>query len=239
MNIKEELAHAFESTMVAFNASAPIAKLIAGDFKIAHYQSILREVYHYTKEDPQMQGLAAVYFRGVDRDTVKMFFKHAISEVGHDLLALKDLENMGKDVSHIASSNPLPATIALTAFPFYQIIYRNPIGYLGYLYFLEFMPTQVGHIYQAALERAGVPANALGFLMEHIEADQAHNMLMFEYLKRLIHTQDDLDAVIYTMRVSGHLYSEMLRQAMDNCENPTDYGVDAGEISRMQRQAAA
>ena len=235
MDTISEIARAFQSTMSTFSSTSPMVRLQRGDFGIHHYKSILREVFHYTKEDPQMQSLVTVYFRGADRDTVKMFLKHATSEIGHEYLALNDLQSLGVDVSSVAESNPLPATMALTAFPFYQIVFRNPIGYLGYLYFLEFMPTQMGHIYAAALQRAGVPETALGFLTEHMSVDQAHNNLMFEYLKRLVHDRDDLDCIIYAMRVTGHLYSEMLCSAMNQAEMPLDFGFDPHERRRITR----
>ena len=234
-----EIAGAFETTIERFNASSPLVKLQRGEFGIHHYKSILREVFHYTREDPQMQSLVTVYFRGEDRDTVKLFLKHATSEIGHEYLALKDLESLGADVSNVASANPLPATMALTAFPFHQIMFRNPIGYLGYLYFLEFMPTQSGHIYQAALQRAGVPTAAMGFLAEHMGVDVAHNKLMIEYLKRLVHDRDDLDCIIYAMRVTAHLYSEMLRSAMHDAERPEYFGIDSGERRRLRVNHAA
>ena len=65
--------------------------LAQGRITLDQYKSVLREIYHYSKEDPQIQALATVYFRGDDRGTVKMFLKHAISEIGHDRMALADL----------------------------------------------------------------------------------------------------------------------------------------------------
>lgn len=59
------------------------------------YASIMHETYHYTKEDPQLQALASVYFRGDDRKFVLQFLKHAASEVGHDEMALHDAVQLG------------------------------------------------------------------------------------------------------------------------------------------------
>jgi hypothetical protein len=157
MNAEAILRDTFATTMAEFNASKAVGLLNSGKVTRAHYSAILKEIYHYSKEDPQIQALAAVHLRGNDRELVRMFLKHAVSEVGHDQMALRDLEVLGEDISLIPDSNPLPATIALTAYPFYQISYHNPIGYLGYLYFLEFMPTQAGAGYRAALIHAGIP----------------------------------------------------------------------------------
>ncbi len=237
---KSALQDAFSDALASFNASSVMQALAGGRFTIAHYKSVLREIYHYTKEDPQMQAYASVYFRGSDRETVKLFLRHAISEVGHEKLALDDLRTLGEDITGVETTQPLPATIAFTAFGFYQIAFGNPVSYLGYLYFLEFLPTQHGGIFREALLKAGVPEAALTFLRDHMTVDVGHNQLMGKYLAQLIHNQADLDAVIYTMRVTASLYAKMLQEAFERAERPCDYGIAWVEVARLQseRQAA-
>lgn len=233
MNIAETVNRDFRVVMEAFARSPAMRMLASGGVQLVHYKAVLREIYHYAKEDPQIQALAAVYFRGEDRRTVKMFLKHAVSEVGHELMALEDLKALGEDVSAIPTSLPLPTTIALTAFPFYQIQYHNPVGYLGYLYFLEYMPTQAGGGYVAALKAAGIPESAMTFLREHVSVDVAHNNLMQEYLRRLVRSEADLIAVTYAMRVTGHLYGEMLAGAMRSIEQLETPTVNYEELQRV------
>jgi hypothetical protein len=216
MGISQTLETEFRSVLATFAASPVMRMLAAGSITLAHYKAVLRETYHYAKEDPQIQALAAIHLRGEDRGTVKMFLKHATSEIGHDLMALEDLKALGEAVSAIPTTMPLATTIALTAFPFYQIQYHNPIGYLGYLYFLEYMPTQAGAGYRAALKVAGIPDEAMTFLNEHMTVDVAHNNLMQEYLRRLVRNDRDLSAVVYAMRVTAYLYGEMLNGAVQS-----------------------
>jgi pyrroloquinoline quinone (PQQ) biosynthesis protein C len=233
------LANEFSGVMEEFNASAPVTQLLEGRLTIADYKSILQEIYHYSKEDPQIQALAAVFFRGKDRDFVRMFFKHATMEIGHDRMALDDMAALGADVSLIPATNPLPATMGLISFPFYQINYLNPVGYLGYLYFLEYMPTQQGRAYGGALARLGVPEKAMSFLKEHMEVDVGHNKLMEQYLQGLVHDTADLQAISYAMKVTARLYSEMLAGAIRQAREPRDYGVAAHEARGRGAQAAS
>ncbi len=209
-------------------------KLAEGSIQVPQYKAVLREIYHYSKEDPQIQALATVYFRGEDRALVKMFLRHATSEVGHDQLALNDLKALGEDVSLIPTSLPLATTIALTAFPFYQIQYHNPIGYLGYLYFLEYMPTQAGAGYMGALKAAGVPDSATTFLHEHMTIDTGHNKLMKDYLSRLVHSESDIAAVKYAMRVTGYLYGEMLAGAIRSVDKQCAVLRNYPELQRYE-----
>jgi len=237
MNATEAIKVAFDEAMVLFNQSPAIEFLKAGKLTIAHYKSVLREIYHYTKEDPQLQGLAAVYFRGSDRHSVKLFLRHAIAEVGHDLMALEDLKVLGEPIENVHRENPLPATIALTSFPFYWVTYQNSIGYLGYLYFLEHMPTQHGALYAKTLSAAGVPEGAMGFLKEHMQVDVGHNKLMVQYVEQLIHNRRDVDSVIYSMRVTGELYANMLWSAIQRADSNVSFGTAWGEVQRSQVSA--
>jgi hypothetical protein len=235
VNISQTLDAEFRAALVSFAASPAMRMLEGGTLQLPHYKAVLREIYHYAKEDPQIQALASVHFRGDDRATVKMFLKHATSEIGHDLMALADLEALGEDASAIPATLPLPSTVALTAFPLYQIQYHNPIGYLGYLYFLEYMPTQAGAGYLEALRAVGVPPEATTFLQEHMTVDVAHNNLMQEYLRRLVRTEADMSAVVYGVRVTGYLYGEMLAGAIRSVDQSVSIGVNHEELARIRR----
>ncbi|MBS0367479.1 MAG: iron-containing redox enzyme family protein [Proteobacteria bacterium] len=232
MSYQAEIQEAFLKAMNDFSNSRAMRLMRAGDITIEHYKSLLREIFHYAREDPQLQAQATVYFRGSDRECVKMFFKHATSEIGHDAMALDDLRTLGVDISSIPTSNPLPATTALTAFPFYQIQYRQAVGYLGYLYFLEHMPTQQGATYAQVLGSIGVPREAMTFLLEHTSVDIAHNKLMSVYIEKLVRTRADADEVIYAMRVTGQLYAEMIYAAFTRVDHSVDFGVNHCEAAR-------
>jgi hypothetical protein len=66
-----------------------------------------------------------------------------------------------------------------------------------------------------------VPQEATTFLTEHMTVDVAHNKLMREYVQRLVRTETDLSAVTYAIRVTGHLYGEMLAGAIRSFEKPS------------------
>lgn len=225
----------FASVLAQFNQSRAMQRLYAGQMSVDHYKSYLRQTFHYTKDNPQIQALATVYFRGSDREFVRMFYKHATSEVGHDMLALNDLVALGEDVSQIKGENPLPDTIALNSFVFWQIYNGDPIGYLGYLFFLEFLPTSSGKSYMALLEKAGVPREAMSFLLEHATVDVGHNRLMQKYAEGLIRDERDFETIVYAMKVTGWLYANMLEGAFAHADDPVDWGMNHAERRRLSR----
>lgn len=212
-NVKTRIDH-FQHVLAGFQNCETVRLLGSGGLTRAHYVAVLREIYFHTRENPQIQALATVYFRGHEREMVKPFFRHATSEIGHDQLALNDMIALGEEVGEIPQGQPLPATTALLAYPFYQIGYHGHMGYLGYLYFLEFTPTTMGAGLLQALEAIGVGEEARTFFHDHTTIDVAHNRMMQKYLAHLVRTEEDLQAVMYSMEVTAELYAKMLDAAI-------------------------
>ncbi len=233
MNALPAIQQQFESALTEFSKCRTIQLLRGGDITVDDYKWVMRQIFHHARENPQIQALATVYFRGEQREAVRGFLTHAVSEIGHDKLALNDLARLGEDVSSIPTENALPATTALIGFPFYQIYNLNPVGYLGYLYFLEFTPTSVGGAYMAALTAKGVPAEAMTFLKDHVTIDVGHNKLMEGYVEKLVNTEADLEAVGYAMQVTARLYANMLDGAIEQARSGVDFGRNLEETHRF------
>lgn len=230
-DFRTQIADAFEVSLESFMKSKTICLLAEGSLTLSQYKSILREIYYYVREDPQIQVLMTVYLRGCNRRGVKALLQHAISEVNHEQLALNDLMALGEDVSQVATSRPLPTTMGLIAFAFYQIIFRNPIGHLGYLYFLEFLPTAVGNTFSDMLRSNGVPEGATSFLLEHTEADVGHNKLMEKHIIDLVQTQEDCNAVVHAVQTTAVLYAALLDGAIEQTDMSAHL-PDGEELSR-------
>ncbi|MEN7344252.1 MAG: iron-containing redox enzyme family protein [Pseudomonadota bacterium] len=227
-----EVMTEFQVALAKFLTTPAIQRLNSGDVELKHYQAILRQIFHHARENPQIQALATVYFRGEQRETIKRFYAHASSEIGHDQLALDDLVATGMDVSSIPSEYPLPSTSALLAFAFYQIQNHNPVGYLGYLFFLEFTPTAIGGRMLEQLAAIGVPADAMSFLQDHTTIDVHHNKMMEGYVEDLVQNEADLAAVKYAIQTTGHLYAAMLTDAIENAEENGSARLNYEEQSR-------
>jgi len=226
----QKIKDRFQPVLAEFLGSVPITLLTSGKMEIAEYRAILRQVFHHARENPQLQALATVYFRGRQRDMIRGFYRHAVSEIGHDQLALNDFITLGGDAERVPYENPLPATSALLGFGFYQVYNLNPLGYLGYLFFLEFMPTQTGEGMMTHLRNIGVPDSAQTFLKDHAEIDQGHNRMMEKYVEKLVQNEADLDAVLYAMKTTGYLYERMFAQAIESVHTSIDTGWNWQEL---------
>jgi len=119
-------------------------KLSSGDLSLAHYKGFLLETYHNTAYNPQLQAFASIYLKENPREIVRKFYAHATSEIGHDLLAMEDLMQLGVEESFIKSTTALATTKAMFSYAVYHIQFLSPLCYLGYLFHLEFSPTTNG-----------------------------------------------------------------------------------------------
>lgn len=227
----DQLKQRFEPVLSEFMQTKTMAALARGEMTREEYRSVMKQIFHHTRENPQLQALATVYFRGRDRDMVKLFYNHATSEIGHDQLALNDFETLGGDPDMVPYENPLPATSAMLAYGFYQIYNQNPIGYLGYLFFLEFSGTGAGEGIMNALSNAGIPDNAMTFLRDHTVIDVGHNRLMERYAAQMVKDERDVDAVVYAMKTSAFLYAQMIDAAVADAHSNAFTGWNWEELN--------
>lgn len=195
-----------------------MSRLQTGDLRIDHYRNYLVETYYHAGQNPQIQALATFRFPQTIRKTTKMFYQHAIAEIGHDVLALNDLQALGLDTEAVVSGSPLPATQGLIAYGYYSCMVKSHLDYLGYLFHLEFMPTQNGADYMEFLKSVGVPDNALTFIQEHAEVDVQHNKMMKKYVEVLVNTDSDLEKVIASAKVTCVLHHRMIFDAFAAAE---------------------
>ena len=246
-NHMKQIQEGFQKILGNFMECPTIASLLEGRFTVEHYKSILRQIFHHTRENPQLQALATVYFRGHQRAVIQRFYRHATSEIGHDRLALDDYKTLGGDASSLPYENPLPATLALLGYGFYEVCNRNPLGYLGYLFFLEFTPTTAGNGVMDALGEIGVPNRAMTFLKDHTVIDVGHNKLMEGYVADLVRHDWQAETVVAAMHATGNLYANMLDEAVAFSDAPYDVGwnwdelqadgIDPGRFTNRQKQS--
>lgn len=198
--------------------------------RAGEYKRLLRELFYYLREEPQIQILAASHFRGWQRKMMNNFYQHAFSKTGLAQLVLNDLRALNEDVAILPFARPLPATSAVLAFGFYQVTYLNPTGYLGYAMFLEIVLATLSEDLIRIVAKARLPQTALSFLQERVRL-RARSIQMIEgYLEGLVKSKADFETVVYAMRVTGTLFGDLLQAAFKQAQSPQDWGTDYQEI---------
>ena len=231
-----KIEEAWFAEVPRFNAMSGMKRLLDGDFTAAHYASLLREIYFYARESPPFFAAILIHLRGAQRSYIKKMLQHASSETGHDELALADFRALGINTDNIPNERPLPATSAMIGFSFYLIQYLNPVSYLGFVFHLEYLPTHFGQKYVQGFLQAGVPMDAMSFLLEHNEADVGHNLLMADYVENLLLNPHDVADTIYAMQVTTVLFANVVEAAFRRVDEGAtkEYGINHAEFTAQR-----
>lgn len=218
MNYFDQIKIFWQQQRDLANSQPWMKRLLTGEMDVSHYLGFLLETYHNTGYNPQLQAYASMYILNNPRSIVKKFYQHAISEIGHDLLALSDLKNLGVPEEFVLNTKPLPMTTAFFASAVWGIQRKGPLYYLGYLFHLEFSPTDSGMKHVEMLKQKGIPDNAVTFLEEHATVDIGHNKLMELYVAELVKTPEDFEIIKEALTVCVDLHTKMLCSAFENGE---------------------
>jgi hypothetical protein len=101
------------------------------------------------------------------------FAQKSREESGHDRWADEDLAKLRRLFALGAAAEVPQAIQELVAF-LTDLVNRDPRAYLGYVFFAEYFTVLLGPIWIAALERCGVPAQAMSVVANHVELDVGH-----------------------------------------------------------------
>jgi pyrroloquinoline quinone (PQQ) biosynthesis protein C len=186
-----------------------------GRFTRELYVGFLRETYYNVAFNPRLASLFHAHFDSGRPDLEARFLKHNAAEVGHDRLALADLQALGEDIGAIRAGRPLPVTEAIAAFSAFQIQFRHPLAFLGHLYHLESLACRMAEGSRETLGNLGIPAEAASFMREHADADIGHMQLNRTYIEGFVRDDADLEAVLYGVRGVSRLHGLMFQGVVD------------------------
>ncbi|HEY8210266.1 MAG TPA: iron-containing redox enzyme family protein [Myxococcaceae bacterium] len=180
----------------------------------------LVESYHYAKHNAQHQALAVWRAELTNRDFMRAALQHAIEEVDHDQLALRDLERMGYDRAAVERSVPLPETQGFTGFLYHSVTRENPIGRLGYSLWAE-GTQEIGPGVIARLKsKFGIKDNKeISFFAAHAVLDMRHGQEARDNIDRFAVTPEDRQAVRTVATTSLKLFSGVLEAMYDHYED--------------------
>jgi hypothetical protein len=67
------------------------------------------------------------------------------------------------------------------------------------------------------------------FITDHTSIDLGHNRFMETYVEQLVSSEDDYESVIHALRVTGKLYADMIQNAFDQVDSPSEIVVSSDE----------
>jgi len=147
--------------------------------------------------------LAAERSSELGRPSLVAFFEQrARDEKGHELWAESDMQQLQNVFATTFDTRRSPAISELLDY-LRETIRREPILFIGYMMFAEYVTVLLGSEWLTLLEqRCRVPSSALSVVSNHVELDQHHVVENFRELDSIIRDDLYLDPLRATVGVT-------------------------------------
>jgi pyrroloquinoline quinone (PQQ) biosynthesis protein C len=188
-----------------------IADAIAGKADPKFYARYLTNVWHYAQHSATVIGLAGTRCVLSHPPLAQYLLHHALEELGHEQWALDDLKALGVTEAEVRKSRPVPACASMVGFEYYIAGHGNPVALFGWLYVLEAMGDDLGHIVAKGFKEGLDLPDGVKFLAGHGEADEEHTKDIIEQIETNI-KGDDLEDVHYVAGVIADIYTRMFQE---------------------------
>jgi hypothetical protein len=190
------------------------------------YGNFLAQTYYYVAHSTKFLAFSAGLMGPEDRKYFNRFIKHISEENGHDLMAQKDLKNIGHDLEDFPET---AETRMLWESQYYKIQHLDPISLIGYIIPLEMLSAQYFPDFNIKVE-AVYGKKATSFVRVHAEEDEDHIEKAFKVLYDL--SPERQDVIITNMTQTAVAYTAMIENLSTQ---PFDqYGAWEKNLQRSQ-----
>lgn len=163
--------------------------------------------YHLVRNSSRYLAFAASKVSLSSAKEFKNWAHHLTEEIDHDLLILKDIQNLGfKEVASI-----LPETRALVAAQYYDIDVNGPNALLGYALLLEGLSCAKCKDLSVRIEKAHSVKSL--YLNLHAEVDQEHYPEGIEQVMTL--SESEKKIVADNLLMAASLYQSIITKLVE------------------------
>jgi hypothetical protein len=173
------------------------------------YAHWLAQTYFYVRHTTTMICMVAADYGAKNPSGFDMALHHLKEERGHDLMLIKDLEHLERNIEEFKEE---PETQLFYQNQYYMIQNRGPESHLGYALLLEGMCSKFGPDVLRRVQKAHGREAAV-FLEVHVVADQDHAAEGFEQLAAL--GPEVAKGVLRNVEQSAFLYERVLMKAAE------------------------
>ncbi|MEQ1875379.1 MAG: iron-containing redox enzyme family protein [Bdellovibrionia bacterium] len=167
------------------------------------YAEWLGQAWYFVRHATRLLSLTASKF-DLDRNELhNRFLDHLREERGHDVMLVRDLKALGREVKDFPER---PETAALYQVQYYWIEHVDPIAFFGYILCLEGVAVSRGRqIYETVCKVHGEKAGL--FLKVHSNEDEEHYAKALKQLSKI--SEREQKWVLENMALSRGLYANM------------------------------
>lgn len=185
-----------------------------GAFRPAHYQRLIRFIYHQTVSAPLTFALAGANCAPAHAVIRDYLLDHAIEEKDHWKWARDDLAALGDDISGLADEAAPTSVAAFVAFNFH-LAHKAPFARIGTAYFLETMSARLGpETARRMAQQAGLTPDQMVFFVGHAESDQGHSADLRRIIMAAAISETEYGLLGWAAQTSADLYRMMYEEAL-------------------------
>ena len=184
-------------------------------FDLAVYVETMLQIFHYTKNNAINQAAAAY---GADHRKIGLLrfaFRHALEELGHERMIVKDLAAVGISEEVILRSKPLPATEALNGYLYTVALKEGLVARLGYSFWAEDAYEYIQPLLLSARKALKLEDASMTFFVAHSSIDEKHSKEVRDAIVAWAVTEEDREALKRVARTTLYLTGQILDSAYD------------------------
>ncbi|MGF6654576.1 pyrroloquinoline quinone (PQQ) biosynthesis protein C [Paraburkholderia youngii] len=174
------------------------------------YRDLMIEIHHYTKHNSMNQAVTA--FVNAPEGLLKFAYQHAAEELGHERMAVHDLESIGLLDRNDLARAPLPATEALIGYLYFVALRYGPIARLGYSFWAESVYEHIGDALMKFRSDLSLSDKNMSFFIAHSAIDKKHIVQVEDCINRYAKTPADQALVRSTAETTLFLTGQILEQ---------------------------
>ena len=176
------------------------------------YCKYLQCAYHFVVNTSSFTPLAARRMEAKHLRLRKWILEHSAEEMGHELMALKDLERLGFSKNDILNAGPSIGVKVWTSFFHYKVTMDNPFAAFGVLYFLEGLAQTLAPVLLPGIMESlsDDEKKAITFLREHGELDADHLKEQEELLLKSDLSDENKEVILRVIGEAAHVKMYML-----------------------------
>ncbi|MGD1904556.1 MAG: 3-oxoacyl-[acyl-carrier-protein] synthase III C-terminal domain-containing protein [Leptolyngbyaceae cyanobacterium] len=188
-----------------------IRKLNRGDFTLADYKALLRNLRPQVVEGARWIARAASHM--VDFEMRSLFIGHAQDEHRDFQMLERNYMSVGGALAEITGAEKNIGSEALSAFIFHRASQENPIDLVGSMFIIEGLGNRLAGEWAAQIQRLlGLRRDQVSFLAYHSENDENHIEKLDVIFNADWMTPEIAARIVKTAQVTARLYLLQLEE---------------------------
>ncbi len=199
-----------------------IERCLRGDVEKQTYIAFLTEAYHHVKHTvPLLMACGSRLPERLEwlREAVA---EYIAEELGHQEWILNDLEVLGVDKELVRYGKPSIPTELMVSYAYDLVARKNPVGFFAMVYTLEKTSSTIATFAADQIATSlSLPRTAMSYMISHGSLDVEH-LETFEQLMNRFDDQEDRQAVLDSLPVFYHLYTQIFRSLPFGVQNGSE-----------------